>query len=122
MNIDQIAICYISMDSSQQALQSNGKFFFSNFELASFWNFGKSVKYSKELWVVNIDQIAIRYMSMDSSQRDLQTCRKLFSNFEFVFKFLAKNRKFFKRIVMREYWSNCNVLYINGLVSTSSTK
>ena len=27
-NIDQIAMCYISMDLSRQALQTNGKFFF----------------------------------------------------------------------------------------------
>ena len=30
VNIDQIAMCYISMDLSRQALQTNGKFF-SNF-------------------------------------------------------------------------------------------
>ena len=29
--LDQIAMCYISMDSSRRALQTNGKFFFSNF-------------------------------------------------------------------------------------------
>ena len=28
VNIDQIAMCYISMDSSQRALQTNEKFFF----------------------------------------------------------------------------------------------
>ena len=28
MNIDQISMCYLSMDSSRQALQTNGKFFF----------------------------------------------------------------------------------------------
>ena len=31
MNIDQSAMCYMSMDSSLQALQANGKLF-SNFE------------------------------------------------------------------------------------------
>ena len=31
MNIDQIAMCYISMDLTRQALQTNGKFF-SNFQ------------------------------------------------------------------------------------------
>ena len=31
MNIDQIAMCYISMDSSQRAIQTN--VFFSNFKL-----------------------------------------------------------------------------------------
>ena len=38
MNIDQISMCYISMDSTQQALQTNGKLFFisdSFFELTS---------------------------------------------------------------------------------------
>ena len=29
-NIDQSAMCYISMDSFQRALRSNGKLFFSN--------------------------------------------------------------------------------------------
>ena len=33
----------------------------------------------------------------------------LFSNFEFVFELLAENRKIFKRITRREYWSKCNV-------------
>ena len=34
MNIDQIAMCYISIDSSRQALQANGKlFFFLNLQL-----------------------------------------------------------------------------------------
>ena len=33
MNINQIVMCYASMDSSQQALQTNNFFFFSNFEL-----------------------------------------------------------------------------------------
>ena len=37
------------------------------------------------------------------------------SNFKLglVFKIVAKKRKIFKRIVRREYWSNCYVLYIN---------
>ena len=48
---------------------------------------------------------------MDLSQRDLQTNGKLFSNSEV----------FFKRIARCGYWPNCNVLCINGLVSTSST-
>ena len=32
VNIDQIAMCYISMDSSRQALQTNG-YLFSNFRI-----------------------------------------------------------------------------------------
>ena len=47
------------MDSSQQALQTNGKFFFSNFEfLTENLNF-----FPKELRSVNIDQIAMCYVS-----------------------------------------------------------
>ena len=34
---------------------------------------------------------------------------------------MAENRKILKQIVRREYWSKRNVLYINELVSTSST-
>ena len=67
-----------------------------------------------------------------------------FFNFEFVFKILAENRTMFKRIERHEpengiekirnggrgmeiplhiypAASKCNVLYINGFVSTSST-
>ena len=58
---------------------------------------------------------------MDLFQRALQTNTKLFQNFEFIFEFLAKKRIFFKGIARREYWSKCNVLYINGFVSTRST-
>ena len=32
VNIDQSTICYISIDSSQLPLQTNGKLFFSNSE------------------------------------------------------------------------------------------
>ena len=53
----------------------------------------------------------LRYTSMNSSRQGLQTNGKHFSNFELVFEFLAKNWKFFKWIVRREYWSKCNVLY-----------
>ena len=31
LNIDQIAMCYISMDSSRQALQTNGKLISKSF-------------------------------------------------------------------------------------------
>ena len=58
---------------------------------------------------------------MDSSQQALQTNGKLFSNFEYFFEFLAENRNFSKRLARREYWSNWNVSYIIGFVSTSST-
>ena len=40
---------------------------------------------------------------MDLSRRALQTIGKLFSNFKFVFEFLAENRKIFKRIARCEY-------------------
>ena len=39
----------------------------------------------------------------------------------FVFELLAGNQKILKQIAMREYWSKFNVLFLNGLVSTSST-
>ena len=43
--IDQSVMCYISMDSSRQALQTNGKLFFLNI---------KTEKYSNEYRGVNI--------------------------------------------------------------------
>ena len=86
MNIDQIAMCYISMDLHQRVLHTNGKLF-SNFKLV-FEILAKNIKflpkikkYSKELQGMNIDQIATCYISMDSSQRALQTNEKLFLNF-----------------------------------------
>ena len=42
---------------------------------------------------MNINQIAMCYISMESSQRALQTNENLFSNFKLVFKILAKKTK-----------------------------
>ena len=43
---------------------------------------------------MNIDQIAMRYISMELSQRVLQTNEKLLLNFKLFFEILAENRKF----------------------------
>ena len=37
MNIDQIAMCYISMDSSQRAIQTNVFFFQISNQSLKFW-------------------------------------------------------------------------------------
>ena len=42
---------------------------------------------------MNIDQIAMSSISIDSIQQALQTNGKLFSNFKFVFEIMAKNQK-----------------------------
>ena len=42
MNIEQIAMCYVPMDSSQRALQNNEKLFFE-YQI-SFRNFGRKLK------------------------------------------------------------------------------
>ena len=49
---------------------------------------------------------------MDSSQCVVQTNEKLFFKFRIRFRINDRNRKIFKWIARREYWSNCNVLYI----------
>ena len=72
----------MSMDSSQQALQINGKLF-SNFEFV-FEFLAENNFFSKKERGMNIDQSAMCYISMDSSQRDLQTNGKLFSNFGII--------------------------------------
>ena len=54
------------------------------------------------------------YISMNLSQ----TISTIYSNFEFIFKFLVENPK---KIKLHEYWLKCYVLYINGFVPTSST-
>ena len=55
------------MDSIQRAQQTNGKLF-QNFE-----SLGETEIFSKELRFVNIDQIAMCYISMDLSRQALQT-------------------------------------------------
>ena len=52
---------------------------------------------------MNIDQIAMCCISMDLSQRALQTNGNLFSSFELVFEILAENQKILKRTERREY-------------------
>ena len=63
---------------------------------------------------MNINQIAICCISMDLSQRALQTNENIFSYFELVFDFFAKKKKIFKQI-------EGYVLYINGSDSDSSS-
>ena len=38
-----------------------------------------------------------------------------------AFHVLTENREFFIRITRLKYWSNCNVIYIEGFFTTSST-
>ena len=81
MNIDQIAMYYISMYLSQQALQANG--FFFNFNLVFNLAIGRKRKIFK---LVSIDQNAMYYISMDMTQQALQINGKLLSNFGIVFR------------------------------------
>ena len=67
-----------SMDSSEQALQKKWIAFFHIFNsFSNFWP--KTENYSKEWRGVFNDQIAMCYISMDSSQRAVQTNEKLIS-------------------------------------------
>ena len=75
--MDQIAICYISMDASQRALQTNGKFF-PNFNFVFKLLAENREKKSN---CVNIDRSAIYYISMDMTRQLLQTNGKLFFKF-----------------------------------------
>ena len=72
---------------------------------------------------MNIDQIAMCYISMYSSRQALQANEKLFSNFEFVFEFLAekKNQTNSEAIAGLRFYPKYLMLYINGFDSTSST-
>ena len=68
--------------------------------------FSKTEKYWNEHRGVNIDQIAmcyITYISMDLSLQALQTYGKLFFKFIICFEFLDKNWNILKRIARREY-------------------
>ena len=74
------------MDMYRRGLQTKRKLFFKfDVELLV-----KNKKYSNKWRGVNIDQGAMWYISMDSSQQALQTNGKLSSNLKLVFKLLAK--------------------------------
>ena len=73
MNIDQIAMNCISIDSSERALQTKEKLF----EI-SFRNFGWKIFVNIKNMHVNINQVAMCYISIDSSRQALQT-KMLFS-------------------------------------------
>ena len=63
MNIDQIAMCYISMDLSQRALPNNGKLCFK----LVLKLMDENQIFFKQIESVNIDQSAMCYILMDSS-------------------------------------------------------
>ena len=83
MNIDQIAMHYISMDLSRQALQIYGKFI-SNFNFV-FELLTENRKYSNR---VNIDQSAMYYM--DLTRQTLQTNVNFFQISESFFELIKK--------------------------------
>ena len=78
------------MDSSRQALQSNGKLFFK-FRI-SFRNIGRKPK-NIELRGVDIDLSAMCCISMDSSRQALQTIGKLFFKFRISFRNIGRKPK-----------------------------
>ena len=66
---------YVSTDSSQRVLQTNEKIFFQiSYLILKFWlkadNFHRKIFKRKRC--MNINQIAMCYVSMDSAQRALQ--------------------------------------------------
>ena len=54
----------------------------------------------------------IRFWIFGRKPEDFQK-NSSFWNFGRKLNILSENRKIFERIARREYWSNCNVLYIN---------
>ena len=79
MNVDQSAMCYISMDLSQRVLLTNGMFF-TNF-IFVFELLAERQKYLNEQRGVNIDQSTMCYLSMDLAREALLTNGKLFFKF-----------------------------------------
>ena len=70
------------MDSSRQALQNNGKFFFHiSISFSNYWP--KTKKYSDR---VNIDRSSMYCISMDLTRQALQTNGKLLSNLRIIFR------------------------------------
>ena len=95
MNIDQSAMFYMSMDSSRQTPQTNGKLFFKF--RTRFWIIGrksKNIRTIREAWIL-IKVQSMCYTSMDSSQRALRTDESS-SNFGIIFWI---NYNFFEIIV-----------------------
>ena len=94
------------MDSSQRDLQTNEKVFS---RLGSFQIVDENQKIFKriakrEYW---LNCNVLYNISMDSSQKALQTNGKRFFEISFSFQIIGRKPKIFK---LREYWSKCNVL------------
>ena len=65
---------------------------------------------------------SLMYTSIDSSWRALQTNGKFFFQISnSSLNYWPKTEKYLEQTENRGYWSYCNVLCINGFVSTSST-
>ena len=95
------------MDSSQQALQTNEKLF-SNFKLVFLILTKKKMKNiqtNKEVWIlIKLQCFIYQWITLNKLY---QLIEKSFSNFNFVSKLLAENRKIFKPC---EYWYKCKCI------------
>ena len=76
--LNQIAMCCISMDLFQWALQTNEKFF-SYVIFLKFWPKYKNIETNREAWI--LFQSELYYISMDLAQQALQTNVKLLFKF-----------------------------------------
>ena len=102
-------MCYISMDSFRRALQTNEKFFFSKFQISvrNFDRKPKNFQTNREAWIlIKLQCIIYQWIWLDKLYKLME---RFVSNFNWVFKLLAENRKIFKPL---EYWSKCNVAII----------
>ena len=70
----------------------------------------KNIKTNSEAWIsIKVQCVIYQWIRHDKFYKQMEY---FFSNFEFVFELLAENRKIFKWISRRGYWSKWNVLAI----------
>ena len=94
------------MNSSQQALQTNGKFFLK-FRIR-FRIFGRNPKFfqkNSEAWIlIKLQYVIYQWIRLNELYKQMKSLFRIsFLNFDRKPKILAENRKIFKRIARREY-------------------
>ena len=82
-------------------------------------NFGwKPKKKNSDEWIlIKLQCVTYQWICLHELYKQMESFFQI-SNLLSIF---GQKQIFFKRIARRKYWSNRNVLYINGFISTSST-
>ena len=99
----------ISINLSGQALHTNVKLF------SNYWpKTKKNILTNIEAWIlIKVQCFIYQWIRLDKVYKFLNK-ESLFLILYSFSNYWPKTKKIFKRIERREYWSKCNVLFING--------